>query len=102
MTPSRLSPPATNPAGYHLTHPIRPPTLTMCERGASFTDPTIPPAHVHMTTTTPPYMRPATGKITHADTIRLSAPTATIPPVALYLNDHIIDQTLQILHQHSP
>ena len=68
MTPSRLSPPATSPAGYHLTHPIRPPTLTMCERGASFTDQTISPAHVHMTTTTPPYMRPATSKITHADT----------------------------------
>ena len=102
MTPPRLSPPDTNPAGYHLTHPIRPPTLTMCEGGASFTDSTIPPEHVHMTKTTPHYMRPATHDLTHADTIRLSAPSTTIPPVTLYLNDNIINQTLQILHQHSP
>ena len=96
------SPSATNPAGYHLTHPIRPPTLTMCELGASFTNSTHPSGHVHMTTTTPTYMRPATRDLIHADTIRLSAPSTNMPPVALYLNDIIIDQTLQILHQHSP
>ena len=47
-------------------------------------------------------MRPASHKLTRADTIYLSAPSANLPPVAMYLNDTIINQTLQILHQHSP
>jgi len=101
MSSSRNSPLDTNPDGYHINHPIRPPTLTMCERGASFTDSNLPSGHVHMTTTTQKYMRPASHDLTHVDTIRLSVPSANLPPVAMYLNDIIINQTLQILHRHS-
>ena len=66
----------------------------MCERDASFTDSNLPPEHVHMTTTTTKYMRPATHDLTHDDTIRLSAPSANLPPVTMRLNDIIINQTL--------
>ena len=102
MSSSRNSSPGTNPVGYHINHPIRSPTLTMCERGESFTNSSLPSGHVHMTTTTPTYMRPISHDLTHADTIRLSAPSTNLPSVAMYLNDNIINQTLQILHTHSP
>ena len=102
MSSSRNSPPDTNPVGYHINHPIRPPTLTMCERGASFTDSSLPSGHVYIKTTTPKYMRPASHDLTHADTIRLSAPSANLPSVEIYLNDTIINRTLHTLHQHSP
>jgi len=102
MSSSRNFPPDTTPADYHINHPIRPPTLTICERGASFTDSNLPSGHVYMTTTTPKNMRPATHDLTHANTIRLSAPSANLSSVAMYLNDITINQTLQILHQHSP
>ena len=94
MSSSRNSPPDTTPADYHINHPIRPPTLTICERGASFTDSNLPSGHVYMTTTTPKNMRPATHDLTHDDTIRLSAPSANLPPVTMRLNDIIINQTL--------
>ena len=74
----------------------------MCERDASFTNLNVPSEHVHMTTETPNYMRPASYEFTHVDTIHLSAPFINLPPAAMYVNDTIINQTLQLLHQYSP
>ena len=103
MTPSRLPTTGTTvPRDTHLTHPIRPPTPTLFNRDRAFLDPSLPNTHIYKKTTTPAYMRPAIQYLTHEDTIRLRAPDSHVNPLDLYLNDNIINQTLQILHHRSP
>ena len=76
--------------------------MPLCEMGISFTDPSLPSSHIHTSTQTPSYMRPQTQHLTHTDTMRLRSPQVGVHPSDLYLNDVIINHTLQILHHHSP
>ena len=66
------------------------------------TSPDLPLTHVHKTTIAPAYMRHQTQHLYHQHTICLRAPTLGCDLLHLYLNDEIINHTLQILHQESP
>ena len=68
----------------------------------SLTSPDLPLKHVHKTTIAPSYMRHQTQHLYHKHTICLRAPTLSCDLLYLYLNDEIINHTLQILHQESP
>ena len=96
---SSIGPLFTDP---HSSHPILPPAMPLCEIGITFTDPSLPPSHIHKSTQTPSYMRPATQHLTHTDTMRLRSSHSGVNPSDLFLNDIIINHTLQILHHHSP
>ena len=95
----------------HTPHLIITPTVTpLLHPLAHYTSPTIPTTTVHTTIPTPPHRRPHQQPVTHCDTMRLQLPTSahghtpTTPQhhQHLYLNDLIIDLTLQILHRSSP
>lgn len=86
----------------HLTRPIRLPTFILCENSISFTDPIIPNAHIHRTTPTPASMRSEEHNLYHSDTIFLRDHTSHLDPFDLFLNEIVINQTLHILHYHSP
>ena len=97
-TPHLLITPTPTPLPHSLTHYI---------------SHTIPTITVHTTIPTPPHMRPGHQSVTHCDTIRLKSPlradvtppsqaASTQPTYHLYLNDLLIDLTIQILHRSSP
>ena len=78
-----------------------------------YTSRTTPSATVHTTIHSPQHMQPAKKNVSHCDTIRLqSPPRAMVIPLAhnaspqrthhLYINDLLIDLTIQILHRSSP
>ena len=92
----------------HLT--AQPPTpQSIVHRGTSnnalinrFTSPDLPLTHLHTTTTAPAYMRHQTQRLYHRHNIRLRAPSPKCDLTRLYLNDEILNHTLQIFHRHSP
>ena len=100
--PTRFPPLGPLFTGSHRSHPMHPPTLTSYAVKRSFTDPSLSPSHVHTSTNTPYYMRPATQHLTHTDTMRLRSSQSGLPHSDLFLNDTIINHTLQILHHHYP
>ena len=76
------------------------------------TSPDIPTNIVHTTIHTTPLIRPGQQSVTHYDTTHLQSPTpaadqtfstsaSTSEPHHLYLNDLLIDLTIQILHRTS-
>ena len=73
----------------------------MCASGKPFTNPSLPYMHIHKTTTTSVYMRPMKQDLIHAGTIRLSAPVFYLNPFDIYISDNIINQTLEIMYNHS-
>ena len=92
ISPSRLPTTVhTVPQDLCLTHPLRSPTFILCNSGKSFTDLSLPNAHIHKTTPTPAYMRPAKQDLIHADTIHLSAPSSHLNPFDLCINNNIIN-----------
>ena len=95
---SLIGPLFTDPHSFHSTHP---PTLTLCAAGRAFIDPSLPPSHMHTLTHTPFYMRPSAQHLIHKDTTRLRSHHSSLHPSDLFLNDIIINHTLQILHHHS-
>ena len=102
-TPStRLSPLGHIITDPHSSHPIRPSTLTLCAIGRAFTNSSLLQSHLHTSTHTPSYMRQSTQYLTHTDTMRLRSLQSGLNHSDLFLNDNIINHTLQILHQHSP
>ena len=97
----------------HTPHIIITPTVTPLPHPlAHYTSHTIPTTTVHTAIPTLPHIRPQQQPVTHCDTMRLQLPTSahSHPPTAqqpsqqphhLYLNDPLIDLTLQILHRSS-
>ena len=89
---------AQPPNPHPITH--RGTTNTALLNRLTSTD--LPLTHVHKTTIAPAYMRHQTQHLYHKHTICLRAPTLNCDLSHLYLNDEIINLTLQILHQQSP
>ena len=92
--PLTAQPPNPHPITHHETT-----NTALINR---LTSPDLPLTHVHTTTKAPAYMRHQTQHLYHKHTICLRAPTHGCDLTHLYLNDEIINQTLQILHQDSP
>ena len=59
-------------------------------------------SHIHQFRVPLPYLHRAIQELKHEHTICLRAHTALCDTPSLYLNDQIINHTLQILHKHSP
>ena len=55
-----------------------------------------------LTTRTPQYMRRETQYLRHKYILCIRAPNVTTATTALCLNETVINQTLHILHKHSP
>lgn len=85
----------------HQTHPIRP-LDGIPDDARSFIDPTLAPTHIYRSTPTPKYIHHQLNLLRHSDTIRLQTPASHIAPTTLYLNDKVINRTLEILYHHSP
>ena len=67
-----------------------------------FTSPNLPLTYLHTTTTAPNYIRYQKQRLYHRHTICLRVPSPKFDLTRLYLNNEILNHTLQILHRHSP
>ena len=112
-------PPATwhsqsffTPMSSHQSQPLIDQPLTphpIAHRGTAntalinrFTTPDLPITHLHTTTTALVYMRHQTQRLYHKHTVCLWPPSPNCDLMKHYLNDEILNHTLQILHQESP
>ena len=86
----------------HIPHPIRHADTHNTALLQTYLSTTTRMSHIHQSIVPPPYLHRTMQELKHEHTICLRAPTASCDTPSLYLNDQIINHTLQILHKHSP
>ena len=92
----------TTPSHTPVPHPISHHGTLDDMAISRYLDPETHPTYIHKEQRTPSYTRCQIQTLRHAQTLCLQQPTDTGDTTHLYLNDDIINLTLQILHQHSP